>query len=148
MDACGCIGRLPLPNKAAPTWAEVYATKRVLPYLKLARDRGSIPPEGADVIASIVGRLPDLVPEEGPRRIHGDLWNGNVIWTHDAGCCVIDPAAHGGHRETDLAMLGLFGLPHLPRALAAYEEVSPLAEGWEDLVGADQLHPLLGAASL
>jgi fructosamine-3-kinase len=143
LDRDGYIGRLPLPNKGAPTWAEFYATKRVLPYLKLARDRGSIPPEGAEVVESIVGRLPDIVPEEGPCRLHGDLWNGNVIWTHDAGCCVVDPAAHGGHRETDLAMLALFGLPHLPRVLQAYEEVSPLADGWSDRVGLHQLHPLL-----
>ena len=139
----GFIGRLPLPNKTSPTWAEFFATKRVLPYLKLARDRGAITPEGADVVERIVGRLPGLVPEEGARRIHGDLWNGNVIWTHDAGCCVIDPAAHGGHRETDLAMLALFGLPHLPRVLQAYEEVSPLADGWADRAGIHQLHPLL-----
>ena len=57
------------------------------------------------------GRFADLVPEEGPRRLHGDLWNGNVIWTHDGGCCVIDPAAHGGHRETDLAMLAALRAP-------------------------------------
>jgi fructosamine-3-kinase len=30
-------------------------------------------------------------------------------------CVLIDPAAHGGHRESDLAMLALFGLPHLDR---------------------------------
>ena len=148
MDREGFIGRLPLPNKSAPTWAEFFATKRVLPYLKLARDRGAITPEGAEVVEGIVGRFPELVPEEGPRRIHGDLWNGNVIWTHDAGCCVIDPAAHGGHRETDLAMLALFGLPQLPRVLQAYEDVSPLADGWSDRVGLHQLHPLLVHASL
>ena len=45
LDRDGFIGRLPLPNKSAPTWAEFYATKRVLPYLKLARDRGAITPE-------------------------------------------------------------------------------------------------------
>jgi fructosamine-3-kinase len=148
LDREGFIGRLPLPNKTAATWAEFFATKRVLPYLKLARDRGAITPEGADAIEGIVGRFPDLVPEEGPSRIHGDLWNGNVIWTHDAGCCVIDPAAHGGHRETDLAMLALFGLPQLPRVLQAYEEVSPLADGWADRVGIHQLHPLLVHACL
>ncbi|MBO0844345.1 MAG: fructosamine kinase family protein [Nocardioides sp.] len=144
----GYIGRLPLPNKSAPTWAEFYATRRVLPYLKLARDRRSITPEGAEAIEKLMGRLGELVPEEGPRRLHGDLWNGNVIWTHDGGCCVIDPAAHGGHRETDLAMLALFGLPHLPRVLQAYEEVSPLADGWSDRVGLHQLHPLLVHACL
>jgi fructosamine-3-kinase len=148
LERDGFIGRLPLPNKAAPTWAEFYATKRVLPYLKLARDRGAITPEGAEVVEAVVGRLAALVPEEGPRRLHGDLWNGNVIWTHDAGCCVVDPAAHGGHRETDLAMLALFGLPQLPRVLQAYEEVSRLGEGWADRAGLHQLVPLLVHACL
>jgi fructosamine-3-kinase len=148
LERDGYIGRLPLPNKAAPTWAEFYATKRVLPYLKLARDRGAITPEGAEVVEAVVGRLAALVPEEGPRRLHGDLWNGNVIWTHDAGCCVVDPAAHGGHRETDLAMLALFGLPQLPRVLQAYEEVSSLGEGWADRAGLHQLFPLLVHACL
>ena len=68
LDRDGFIGKLPLPNKTAPTWAEFYATKRVLPYLKLALDRGAITPEGAETVEGIVGKLPDLVPEEGPRR--------------------------------------------------------------------------------
>jgi fructosamine-3-kinase len=139
----GFICRLPLPNRPAPTWAEFYATRRLLPYLKLARDRDSITAEQAEVVEGIVRRLADLVPEESPSRLHGDLWNVNVVWTHDGGCCVIDPAAHGGHRETDLAMLALFGLAHLPRVLQAYEEVSPLADGWEARAGVHQLFPLL-----
>jgi fructosamine-3-kinase len=147
-DHDGFIGRLPLPNRPAPTWADFYATRRVLPYLKLARDRDAITPEDAATVESVVGRLGDLVPEEGPRRLHGDLWNGNVIWAHDGGCCVIDPAVHGGHRETDLAMLALFGLAHLPRMLQAYDETSPLADGWADRVGVHQLFPLLVHACL
>jgi fructosamine-3-kinase len=143
LDHEGFIGRLPLPNRPAPSWAEFYATRRLLPYLKLARDRDAITAEQAEVVEGIVRRLADLVPEEAPSRLHGDLWNGNVVWTHDGGCCVIDPAAHGGHRETDLAMLALFGLAHLPRVLQAYEEVSPLADGWADRVGVHQLFPLL-----
>ena len=81
-------------------------------------------------------RLADLVPEEPPARLHGDLWNGNVLWGLDGACRVIDPAAYGGHREVDLAMLALFGLPHLPRVLDAYDEAAPLADGWEERVGA------------
>jgi fructosamine-3-kinase len=143
LDRDGFIGRLPLPNKNAPSWAEFYATRRLLPYLKLARDRDAITAEQGTVVEGIVKKLSDLVPEETPSRLHGDLWNGNVVWTHDGGCCVIDPAAHGGHRETDLAMLTLFGLAHLPRVLQAYEEVSPLADGWDDRIGVHQLFPLL-----
>jgi fructosamine-3-kinase len=55
---------------------------------------------------------------------------------------LIDPAAHGGHRETDLAMLALFGLPHLDEVLAAYDEARPLRTGWEARVPLHQLHPL------
>jgi fructosamine-3-kinase len=61
---------------------------------------------------------------------------------------VIDPAAHGGHRETDLAMLALFGAPHLDRTLAAYHEHRPLAAGWRERVALHQLHPLLVHAVL
>lgn len=146
-DQDGFIGSLPLPNGSAPTWAEFYATRRVLPYLKLARDRGHATPEHAAAIEGALGRLAEVVPEERPRRIHGDLWNGNVLWGAD-GCVLIDPAAHAGHRETDLAMLALFGVPHLQALLAAYAETAPLADGWEERVGLHQLHPLLVHACL
>ena len=57
---------------------------------------------------------------------------------------LIDPAAHGGHRETDLAMLALFGAPELAeKMVAGYTETVPLADGWRDRVALHQLHPLL-----
>jgi fructosamine-3-kinase len=86
-------------------------------------------------------------PPEPVARLHGDLWSGNVLWTPD-GAVLIDPAAHGGHRESDLAMLALFGLPHLERALASYRERAPLAGGWRDRVALHQLFPLLVHAAL
>lgn len=147
-DRDGFIGRLPLVNEAADSWAEFYAVRRVLPYLKLAADRGNATAEQVASVERVIGRLADLVPEEGPARIHGDLWNGNVLWGYDGRCHLIDPAAHGGHRETDLAMLALFGLPHLTKVTDAYQEVAPLADGWEDRLGLHQLHPLLVHACL
>lgn len=142
-DSDGFVGRLPLPNKPADSWAEFYAVRRLLPYLRLARDRGAATPEHAAAIEAVVPRLAALVPEEPPARLHGDLWNGNVLWGLDGRAWLIDPAAYGGHREVDLAMLALFGLPHLPRVLDAYAEAAPLADGWEDRVGLHQLFPLL-----
>ncbi|KRF12376.1 fructosamine kinase [Nocardioides sp. Soil797] len=142
-DDDGFIGRLPMRNTAADTWAEFYATRRVLPYLKLATDRGAISPADAGVVEGLVGRLADLLPVESPSRLHGDLWNGNVLWGTDGHVHVIDPAAYAGHREVDLAMLALFGLPHLPRVMDSYQEVTPLADGWEDRLGLHQIFPLL-----
>ena len=146
-DRDGFIGKLPMPNKPADTWAEFYAVRRLLPYLKLARDRGAATAEQAAAVEAVVPRLAELVPEEPPARLHGDLWNGNVLWGLDGHAWLIDPAAYGGHREVDLAMLALFGLPHLPRVLDAYAEAcadtTPLADGWEDRVALHQLFPLL-----
>ena len=97
----------------------------MLPYLKLASDRGHVDPSDVETIEGLVGRLTEIAgPEEAPARLHGDLWSGNVVWSSEHGT-LIDPAAHGGHRETDLAMLALFGLPHLQRLLDAYRDETP-----------------------
>ena len=83
-------------------------------------------------IEGLVGRITDIAgPDEPPARLHGDLWSGNVVWSSEHGT-LIDPAAYGGHRETDLAMLALFGLPHLQRLIDAYRDEHPLADGWEE----------------
>ncbi|MBS44588.1 MAG: fructosamine kinase [Nocardioides sp.] len=142
------IATLPMPQKPAGSWAEFYAVRRLLPYAKLARDRGAMDAAETRAVEDVVRRLTTLVPEEPPARLHGDLWNGNVLWGAEGRVAVVDPAAYGGHREVDLAMLALFGLPHLPRVLEAYHEVTPLADGWEDRVGLHQLFPLLVHACL
>ncbi|QIG45351.1 phosphotransferase [Nocardioides anomalus] len=147
-EADGFIGRLPMPNGPCDSWPEFYAVRRVLPYLKLARDRGAVTAADAATVESLIGRLTTLLPDEPPARLHGDLWNGNVLWGQEGTAWLIDPAAYGGHREVDLAMLALFGLPHLPRVLEAYQEVAPLAEDWEDRVALHQLFPLLVHAAL
>ena len=147
-DQDGFIASLPLPNRTAPTWPEFYATRRVLPYLKLAFDRGHVEPEDVRTIEVLVGRITEVAgPEEPPARLHGDLWSGNVVWSTEHGT-LIDPAAHGGHRETDLAMLALFGLPHLQRLVDAYRDVEPLADGWEERQPMHQVFPLLVHAAL
>ena len=145
----GYIGTLPMPNRSSETWPEFFATRRILPYLKLARDRSAISVEEAGVVESVVRDIVELAgPPEPPARLHGDLWSGNVLWGQDARVWVVDPAAYGGHRESDLAMLALFGLPQLQRVLDAYCEETPLAEGWEDRAALHQLFPLLVHACL
>jgi fructosamine-3-kinase len=77
-----------------------------------------------------------------PARLHGDLWSGNVMWTPDR-VVLIDPAAHASHRENDLAMLALFGCPHLDAILAGYQRVRPLKPGWRNRIRLHQLFPVL-----
>ncbi|HSP36418.1 MAG TPA: fructosamine kinase family protein [Frankiaceae bacterium] len=155
----GYIGSLPMDNAttyAAPDeWPAFYTEQRVLPFLRLAVDDGAIDDRGQRAVEEVCERLADLAgPPEPPRHIHGDLWSGNVLWTGkgrgvaDGRVRLIDPAAHGGHRETDLAMLALFGFPQLDAVLGAYRERFPLADGWEQRRDLHQLHPLLVHAAL
>jgi len=149
----GFIGTAPLRHILAPddpdgaTWGRFYSRHRVLAYLDAAVAAGDLRGSGADAVAEVAARLaagdPAMCgPPEQVVRLHGDLWSGNVVWT-PSGAVLIDPAAHGGHRESDLAMLALFGLPHLADVLAGYDASWPLAPGWRDRVPVHQLHPLL-----
>ncbi|AMW08391.1 fructosamine kinase [Streptomyces qaidamensis] len=143
------IGLAPMRNERGTDWPPWYAEQRVLPYLRRAVDQGTVLAGEAAVVERLCERLPALAgPAEPPARLHGDLWSGNVLWAADGRVWLIDPAAHGGHRETDLAMLRLFGCPHLERVLDGYQEVAPLADGWAGRVGVHQLFPLLVHAVL
>ncbi|MFE9030575.1 fructosamine kinase family protein [Streptomyces iakyrus] len=143
------IGLAPMRNEQGSDWPRWYAEQRVLPYLRRAVDQGTVLAGEAAVVERLCERLPAQAgPAEPPARLHGDLWSGNVLWAADGHVWLIDPAAHGGHRETDLAMLRLFGCPQLERVLDGYQEVAPLADGWAGRVGVHQLFPLLVHAVL
>ena len=138
------LGRQELPVLLGPSaWGPFYAEHRVLFYLDRAERRGHVSREEADLVRRACERIAvgEFDGGEEPARLHGDLWNGNVVWTPD-GAVLIDPAAHGGHRETDLAMLALFGCPDLEDVLAGYARAHPLRPGWRERMPLHQLHPL------
>lgn len=137
------IGRRTQPARPEPTWGAFYAAQRVEPFLAPAVATGNLTASGVAVVRRAcaliaAGAFDDA---DAPARLHGDLWAGNVLWSAE-GVVLIDPAAHGGHRETDLAMLALFGCPFLDRILAAYDARHPLGPGWQERVPVHQLHPL------
>jgi fructosamine-3-kinase len=142
------IGSVEFPSRPGDSWPAVYAEQRLLPALAMAREQSSIGASEAAAVERVCDRIDELAgPGEPPSRLHGDLWGGNVMAGSDGMPWLIDPAAHGGHREIDLAMLRLFGGPGEP-CFAAYDEVFPLAEGHEDRVELWQLLPLLVHAVL
>jgi fructosamine-3-kinase len=159
----GWIAALRLAYAESSHWAPWYADHRVAPYVRIARDRGALDPGQAALLDRLCSRLRDDDgdgggPDEPAARLHGDLWAGNVVWGPDPDRpgegtgWLIDPAAHGGHREGDLLALALFGITGLETVLALHRRCRragrPLDPGWPARVGLHQVHPLLVHACL
>lgn len=146
-DWRGYIGSLPLPNEPSPgPWPAWFATQRIAPYLRRSVDNGALSGADAARVEAVMENIEGYAGEAGrepPARIHGDLWPGNLLWSGSR-VWLVDPAAHGGHRETDLALLSLFGgAPYLDRIIGAYDEAWPLAPGFRDRIPLHQLYLLL-----
>jgi fructosamine-3-kinase len=131
-----------LPNEPCATWAEFYAVNRLLPLARLASEGRALEPSTISDLERLAGRLAAFDADEPPARLHGDLWAGNRLVDVEGRSWLIDPAAHGGNREFDLAMMRLFG-GFGGVCFAAYAEAYPLERGWEDRVSLHQIAPLV-----
>jgi fructosamine-3-kinase len=127
-----------LPTTARGDFATFWAQDRLEPLARRASRQLGVDgtAEVSRAIEAIGAGAFDGVSgtgREAPSRVHGDLWSGNLLWTSSGGT-LIDPSAHGGHRLEDLALLTMFGAPHLDAILAGYEAAHPMPRGWrEDL---------------
>ncbi len=142
----GFIGLSPMDNDAPESsWPQWFARRRLEPYLRASRDNGALDSGDVAVVEAAMTKLDEVHdPGEPVARLHGDLWPGNVHFDVNGRGWLIDPAAHGGHRETDIANLHLWGgVAFLDEAVAGYEEQWPLSPGWRERVPLHQLFLLL-----
>lgn len=135
------IGILPQKNKQYASFIPFYITTRLEPQIQMAYDSSYLTRTELSLFNRFCNRLENLIPTEKASLIHGDLWNGNVLWTSDD-VILIDPAVSYNHREMDLAMMQLFG-GFTDGCFAAYAECYPLEQGWIDRIDIYQLYFLL-----
>ncbi|MGV3525828.1 MAG: fructosamine kinase family protein [Candidatus Sericytochromatia bacterium] len=136
------IGLLPQSNRPHTRWADFFAQERLAPMLQHARERDWLDWHEMKQASRLLERLPDLIPEEPPALLHGDLWSGNLLSDAGGQPTLIDPAVYYGHREAELAFTRLFG-GFAADFYASYQAAFPLQEGWRERIDLFNLYPLL-----
>ena len=140
-------GSTPQPNPATSDGCAFFATARLGYQSRLAESRGLLSSSERRLIEQLGERLPELVPGQPASLIHGDLWSGNAHTGPNGEPVLIDPAAHWGWAEAELAMTLLFGgFP--ARFYAAYVEAGNLASDWEERVELYNSYHLLNHLNL
>jgi len=136
------IGALPQNNEPMVNGIEFFIERRLKPQAGLALYNQAMPQALYDQFQKLYARLPQILPDEKPALLHGDLWHGNVITGNDGYACLIDPAVHYGNREAEIAFTHLFG-DFDEDFYEAYGQAFPLQPGFEQRRDIYNLYPLL-----
>lgn len=136
------IGTLPQTNTLTANGYDFFFENRLLPQAGLALYKGLLTKSTYDALFRLRERLPDLLPNERPALLHGDLWSGNVLVNEDGQPALIDPAVYYGFREAELAFTKLFA-GFDDRFYDAYHETFPLQDGFSERIAIYNLYPLL-----
>jgi len=141
------IGSTPQLNPWTEDGHLFFAQYRLIFQAELAANRSLLSAQEVAEVRKLAERISELVPEQPASLIHGDLWGGNAMTDENGSPAIIDPAAHYGWAEADLAMTTLFG-GFNDRFYAAYIERRPLPSGWRERFGLYNLYHLLNHLNL
>lgn len=142
LDHSNFIGNLPQSNQIHKSWVSFYIEERLQPQLDLSINSNLLAKRDADNFEALYQELPNLLPQEKPSLIHGDLWSGNFLCNAHGEPYLIDPAVCFGSREMDLAMSKLFG-GFSPQFYHSYHQYFPLQPGFDQRMEIYQLYYLL-----
>lgn len=136
------IGSLSQFNKQHNNWVTFYIEERLLPQIRLAETQNQFSTKDHENFDLLFKKLPQILPDEPPALIHGDLWSGNFLSDEQGAPVLIDPAVCFASREMDIAMSKLFG--GFDREFyQVYQAAYPLLPGWEERIDLYQLYYLL-----
>ena len=141
------IGAAPQPNPWTADGHKFFAEQRLWFQARRAMDARWLGADDMARVERLCAALPERVPAQPPALLHGDLWRGNVISDDHGQPALIDPAAHWGWAEAELALTMLFGV--FPEAFyEAYTAAYPLEPGWRKRADIYNLYHLLNHLNL
>ena len=147
LDHDNYIGSLPQRNAAKKNWIDFFVEQRLEVQISLANRNSGIDNSLRKNFELLFKKLPDLLPNEIPALLHGDLWSGNLMVNELGEPALIDPAVYFGCREAELAFTTLFsGFEN--EFYNTYDNVFPLQPGFKNRIDIYNLYPLLVHANL
>ena len=122
-------------------WLTFWRENRLGPQIQLLVSRLSIEDPLIKKAKLLLDKLDTFLAEikEPAVLLHGDLWSGNAMADSKGAPVIFDPACYFGHREAEFGMMRMFG-GFGARCEAAYAEIWPFADGYEERFSLYQLY--------
>ena len=140
------IGLTPQHNPWHDVWDEFFIQQRLAPQIRwLQQANPGWNPGAEKSLKKCAALLEGHRPEAA--LLHGDLWAGNAAMLADQTPVIFDPASYYGDRETDLAMMALFG-GYSVTCFESYQDAWPLPDGYRRRLPIYQLYHILNHANL
>lgn len=142
LDHNNYIGSLHQYNHNEDRWIDFFINNRLQPQVKLALEHGQLNRSDLEIYNQFKRAIPNILNEEKPALVHGDLWSGNLMTGPEGNPVLIDPAVAYVHRETELAFTRLFG-GFDQEFYDTYQSIFPMDPGYQERFDIYNVYPLL-----
>ena len=103
------IGGMKQPNKFNNNWVDFFSNQRLSVMYEAINKTNPMPKNINVKIEKLINNIADFLPKN-PKisLLHGDLWEGNILFKNQKLVGLIDPGIFYGHNEMELAYLRWF----------------------------------------
>ncbi len=103
------IGGLKQINSKSKNWKEFYTVKRLYYIFDLVNKNKPMDKAINNKIDLLINKIDNFIPSN-PRSslLHGDLWEGNILFKNKKFVGLIDPGSFYGHNELEVSYLRWF----------------------------------------